>query len=73
MKMYRYPSRDETSQATTPIVKPIHDYASHPSTAFEYFCLNLEEIGYIKQEAPDWASKSGRNLTSKRAISGRSR
>jgi hypothetical protein len=26
MKMYRYPQRSESSEATTPVVKPIHDY-----------------------------------------------
>lgn len=67
-KMYRYPQRKEDSQATTPIVKPIHDFTSHPSTAMEYFFLNLEAFNQIQQEAPDWASKSGRNLTSRNSI-----
>lgn len=67
-KMYRYPERKEDSQATTPIVKPIHDFTSHPSTAMEYFFLNLEAFNQMQQEEPDWASKGGRNLTSRNSI-----
>jgi len=72
-KMYRYPSRKEDSQATTPIVKPIHDFTSHPSTAMEYFFLNLEAFTKIQQDAPAWADKKGRNLTSRRSIQRRVR
>lgn len=67
-KMYRYPQRKEDSQATTPIVKPIHDFTSHPSTAMEYFFLNLEAFNQVQQDAPDWAEKRGRNLTSRSSI-----
>lgn len=70
-KMYRYPERKEDSQATTPVVKPIHDFTSHPSTAMEYFFLNLESFNQIQQDEPDWASKGGRNLTSRSSILGR--
>lgn len=70
-KMYRYPERKEDSQATTPIVKPIHDFTSHPSTAMEYFFLNLEAFSQMNQEAPDWADRKGRTLTSRSSIPGR--
>lgn len=72
-KMYRYPTRKEDSQATTPIVKPIHDFTSHPSTAMEYFFLNLEAFNQVQQDAPAWATKGGRHLTSKKSISRRTR
>lgn len=67
-KMYRYPERKEDSQATTPIVKPIHDFTSHPSTAMEYFFLNLEAFRQMQQDPPDWAEKGGRTLTSRNSI-----
>lgn len=70
-KMYRYPERKEDSQATTPVVKPIHDFTSHPSTAMEYFFLNLEAFAQSSDEEPDWAKKKGRMLTSRKAIKGR--
>lgn len=70
-KMYRYPERKEDSQSTTPIIKPIHDFTSHPSTAMEYFFLNLEAFTQIQQDAPDWANKGGRNLTSRSSITKR--
>lgn len=56
-KMYRYPQREENSQATTPIIKPIHDFTSHPSTAMEYFFLNFDSFQATNQEAPSWANK----------------
>lgn len=68
MQMYRYPKREEGSQATTPIIKPIHDFTSHPSTAMEYFFLNLASFKQIEQDEPDWAKKTGRRLTSKSSI-----
>ena len=67
-KMYRYPERAENSQATTPIIKPIHDFTSHPSTAMEYFFLNLEAFKQIEQEEPTWALKMGRKLLSRASI-----
>lgn len=36
----RYPERSESSQSTSPIVKPIHDWTSHYRTALEYFAVN---------------------------------
>lgn len=70
-KMYRYPARKEESQATTPVVKPIHDFTSHPSTAMEFFFLNLEAFTQVQQDAPDWADKGGRKLISRSSIKGR--
>ena len=72
-KMYRYPTRKEDSQATTPVVKPIHDFTSHPSTAMEYFFLNLEAFNQVQQDAPAWATKGGRQLTSRKSINRRTR
>jgi len=40
----RYPQRLETSQATTPINLPIHDFTSHHRTAMEFFAVNFEDI-----------------------------
>lgn len=37
---YRFPERAENSQSTTPISEPVHDWASHYSTALEYFAVN---------------------------------
>lgn len=38
----RYPQRPETSQATTAIALPIHDWTSHHRTATEYLAVNFE-------------------------------
>lgn len=42
MDQARYPKREPTSQATTPIVLPIHDWTSHHRTATEYLAVNFE-------------------------------
>ena len=39
----RYPTRSETSQATTPVANPIHDIYSHHRSCFEYMADNLPE------------------------------
>src|SRR3990167_5427225 len=39
----RYPQRSEQSQATTPVVKPIHDWTSHHRTSTEFFAVNYED------------------------------
>lgn len=70
-KMYRYPQREEDSQSTTPIVKPIHDFTSHPSTAMEYFFLNIDTFKQVNQETPSWASKPRSWLTGRSSIKGR--
>lgn len=36
----RYPKREATSQATTPVALPIHDWTSHHRTATEYLAVN---------------------------------
>ena len=36
----RYPQKNEASQSTSPIIKPIHDWTSHFRTALEYFADN---------------------------------
>jgi hypothetical protein len=38
----RYPQRQETSQATSPISLPVHDWTSHHRTGTEYFAVNYE-------------------------------
>lgn len=46
----RYPQRSENSQATGPIHLPIHDYTSHPRTALEYLCVNIESpVNFTEQ------------------------
>lgn len=45
----RYPQRSESSQATGPITKPVHDWTSHFRTALEYFAVN--ESNVIKKSA----------------------
>ena len=39
----RYPQRLETTQATSPIVLPIHDWTSHHRTSTEFFAVNYQE------------------------------
>lgn len=41
IRMSHYPKRDvETSQSTTPIAKPVHDWTSHHRTQLEFFAVN---------------------------------
>jgi len=44
IKNARYPQRLETSQATTPVTLPIHDWTSHHRTSTEYFAVNFKDI-----------------------------
>lgn len=46
----RYPQRLETSQSTTPIVLPIHDWTSHHRTATEYLAVNYTEERVVKPQ-----------------------
>lgn len=55
IKSARYPIREETSQATTPIALPIHDWTSHHRTDMEYFFVNIEKYATATQETPSWA------------------
>ena len=41
LRSARYPQRADSSQATTPITLPIHDWTSHHRTATEYFAVNI--------------------------------
>ncbi|MGI5828369.1 MAG: LAGLIDADG family homing endonuclease [Patescibacteria group bacterium] len=72
-KSARYPQREETSQATTPIALPIHDWTSHPRTSMEFFFVNIDVFENMQFEAPSWANKTKKWVTSKLKISGRSR
>lgn len=58
IKMSRYPQREETSQATTPVALPIHDWASHSRTAMEYFFINVDRFTNIDENRPAWADKN---------------
>lgn len=44
MKLAHYPKRPEESQATTPIVKPVHDFTSHHRTQTEFFAVNYKRF-----------------------------
>lgn len=68
IKASRYPQREETSQATTPIALPIHDWSSHARTSMEYFSLNIEQYQDTGRVAPAWAQKSGHSLTSRKSL-----
>jgi len=81
IKQARYPQREESSQATTPITNPIHDWTSHSRTAMEYFFINIDLYANIEVEKPSWADKasdlsrggSARSLTSRSALAHRRR
>lgn len=42
MQEARFPQRKEGSQSTSEIVKPVHDWTSHPRTATEFFAVNYK-------------------------------
>lgn len=65
IKSSRYPQREETSQATTPIALPIHDWCSHSRTSMEYFFINIDKHQDIPTERPSWADSKGGWLTSR--------
>jgi hypothetical protein len=44
IKSYRFPERQEGSQATTAIIKPIHDWSSHHATETQYLAVNVKSI-----------------------------
>jgi hypothetical protein len=73
MKAARYPQREETSQATTPIALPIHDWTSTLRTAAEYFFMNIEVYSEAPEEEPDWAQARGGWLTSRLRLGSRRR
>ena len=45
----RFPQRSESSQATSAIEKPVHDWTSHYRTALEYFAVN-EDTGTKREK-----------------------
>lgn len=56
----RYPQREETSQATSPINLPIHDWTSHHRTATEYFAVNYN-YGWENEESKIKKTEETRN------------
>ena len=75
IKAARYPQREETSQATTPINKPIHDWTSHARTALEYFFINIELYSGVDEGRPSWADRASdlargamRSVTSRSSV-----
>lgn len=60
IKNARYPQRQETSQATTPVNLPIHDWTSHHRTSTEYFAVNYDPAiqQLINRPAPSWYNQS---------------
>lgn len=58
MQEARFPQRSDNSESTSAIVKPIHDWTSHPRTATEYFAVNYKppytrNIGPLIQVQPN--------------------
>jgi hypothetical protein len=53
MEQAHYPQRQEASQATTPIIKPVHDWTSHMRTMTEYFAVNMPQATEKDQPLPD--------------------
>lgn len=68
LKSARYPQREETSQATTPVALPIHDWTSHPRTDAEYFFLNIKQYTEVNNDEPDWAKGVHKGLTSRAGL-----
>lgn len=68
IKMARYPQREETSQATTPIALPIHDWTSTHRTVLEYFFANIDMYQGDPGDVPSWAHKKGMSLTSRSSM-----
>ncbi len=50
VKSARYPKREETSQSTAPIVKPVHDWTSHHRTQTEFFAVNYLPNEVVEEE-----------------------
>jgi hypothetical protein len=43
LKNSRYPKRDENSQSTTEVTKPVHDWTSHHRTQTEFMAVNYKK------------------------------
>lgn len=62
IKNSHYPKREETSQAVTPITKPVHDWTSHHRTQTEFFSVNFKgqfDLGsqWVEPSPPDEKQK----------------
>jgi hypothetical protein len=57
LEQAHYPQRQETSQATSPIIKPVHDWTSHLRTMTEFYAVNRpkpeKEEDMPEQEEPN--------------------
>lgn len=53
MQQAHYPSRQDTSQATNPIIKPVHDWTSHMRTMTEFFAVNKPDSQAPEESVPD--------------------
>lgn len=51
MQEAQFPQRDEASQSTTEVTKPIHNWTSHPRTATEYFAVNYKPPVIVEDRA----------------------
>lgn len=51
LRQSAYPKRTEGSQATTEPLKPIHNWTSHPRTAYEYFIDNEPRLDRFERRA----------------------
>ena len=51
LRQSAYPKRTEGSQATTEPLKPIHNWTSHPRTAYEYFIDNEPSLDRFARRA----------------------
>lgn len=61
LKNARYPQRRDTSQAVTPILKPIHDWTSHHRSSSEYFAVNYQ--GEPRKKRPFLGYEGGDEVT----------
>jgi len=59
IKSYRFPTRQEGSQATGANLKPIHDWSSHLSTMTEYFAVNLPKEQLTLTHVPAFEGLGG--------------
>jgi len=58
MQQAHYPQRQEASQATTQVIKPVHDWTSHMRTMTEFFAVNMpkpdpNDLPLPQQEEPN--------------------
>lgn len=67
-KVFRWKTWDEDHETTSTFRKPIHNWASHPSTAMEYLFVNLANFQLETAEEPSWAKKGKKWMTSRKSI-----